>query len=135
MTEKQKSFVYDYWNKTERGRMMIASGSVSESDLLFMIPNNVKRMHGLPVTRTYGKRKSIIKKNRKRFISSFVLFDLISEIIERTFPKTYNDEFIDTFVDVKNINIGDKYDFKPDIRFDTNIRMAEAPTISFKSLL
>ena len=124
MTEKQKSFVYEYWSKTELGRKMIASDSVSNSDLLFMIPNNVKRMHGLPASRTYGKRKSVIKRNRKRQISSFRLFDLISEIIEKTLPKTYNNEWFGEFVDFKNMEFVDfknveaeEYIFKPDYRF------------------
>ena len=116
MTEKQKSFVYEYWNKTELGRKMIASDSVSDSDLLFMIPNNVKRMNGLPASRTYGKRKSVIKRDRKSIILSFRLFDLISEIIEETLPKTYNDEWFGKFVDFKNVEV-EEYAFKPDYRF------------------
>lgn len=120
MTEKQKSFVYKYWNRTELGRKMIASDSVSDSDLLFMIPNNVKRMHGLPASRTYGKRKSIIKRDRKRRISSFRLFDLISEIIEETLPKTYDNEWFGEFVDFKNVE-AEEYTFKPDYRFGITI--------------
>lgn len=120
MTEKQKLFVYEYWNKTELGRKMIASDSVSDSDLLFMIPNNVKRMHGLPASRTYGKRKSIIKRNRKRIISSFRLFDLIGEIIEETLPKTYNNEWFGEFVDFKNVEV-EEYTFKSDYRFGITI--------------
>lgn len=109
MTEKQKFFVYKYWNRTELGREMIASSSVSDSDLLFLIPNNIKRRHGLPVTRTYGKRKSIIKRNRKRFLSSFTLFDIISDIVEGLVPKKWCDgEFFQEFVDIKDMSLGDK---------------------------
>ena len=118
MTEKQKSFVYEYWNKTELGRKMIASDFVSDSDLFFLIPNNVKRRHGLPITRIGGKRKSIKKKNRKHQILSFRLFGLISDIIEETLPKTYNNEYFGDFVECKNIGFGDKYFFKPDFKFD-----------------
>ena len=102
------NFVYEYWNRTELGRKMIASDFVSDSDLLFLIPNNVKRMHGLPVTRTYGKRKSAIKKGRKKEIMSFQLFDIISNIIEELIPKKCNEEFFGQFVDVKDVNFGDK---------------------------
>ena len=55
-----KEFIYEYWNKTKLGKAMIKSNNVSESDLLFLIPNNVKRMHGLPLTRTFGKKKKKI---------------------------------------------------------------------------
>ena len=97
------NFVYEYWNITELGRKMIASESVTDYDLLFLIPNNVKRRHGLPVTRTYGKRKSVIKKDRKRFLSSFYLFDIISELVEELIPKKWNEEFFMEFVDIKEM--------------------------------
>lgn len=113
MTEKQKSFVYKYWNRTELGREMIASGSVSDSDLLFLIPNNVKKMHGLPVTRT-DKKKRKNKNQRKRHILSFKIFDLLEDIIDRTIVSTWSqNDFFDKFVDVKNFVIGDKNKFEP----------------------
>ena len=101
-------FVYEYWNRTELGRKMIASDSVSDDDLLFLIPNNVKRRHGLPVTRIYGKRKSVIKRNRKRKILSFKLFDIISDIIEELIPQACNSKFFMQFVDIKDMSLGDK---------------------------
>lgn len=101
-------FVYQYWSKTELGRKMIASDSVSDSDLLFMIPNNVKRRHGLPATRVYGKRKATTKRNRRRFIQSFYLFDIISEIVEELIPKKIDEHFLQ-FVDVKDVTLGDRY--------------------------
>lgn len=114
MIEKHKSFVYEYWNRTEIGRAMIASNSVSDSDLLFLIPNNVKKMHGLPVTRMPGKKKRERKNQRKRHILSFKLFDLIEEIVERTITSTWSQsDFFDKFVDVKNLAIGDKHKFEP----------------------
>lgn len=133
MTEKQKSFVHKYWSRTELGQAMIASDSISDSDLLFLIPNNVKRRNGLPVTRTYGKRKSIIKRDRKRRISSFRLFDLISKIIEETLPKTYNNEWFGEFVDFKNVE-AEEYTSKPDYRFDTTIPMY-SPIIKINNIL
>ena len=135
MTEKQKSFVYRYWIKTKLGREMIESDSVSDGDLLFLIPNNVKRRNGLPVTRTYGKRKSVIKKNRKRQILLFKSFDLISKIIEETITEKFNsDTFITDFVDVKNADIGDRYTFQPTFRFDTTIPMG-SPMIKINNIL
>ena len=113
MTGKQKAFIYKYWNRTELGRAMIASSSVSDSDLLFLIPNNVKKMHGLPVTRTHGKKKRKKKNQRKKFILSFKLFDLIEEIVERTIVSTWSqNDFFDQFVDVKNFDIGDRHEFQ-----------------------
>ena len=133
MTEKQKSFVYEYWSKTELGQKMIASDFVSDSDLFFLIPNNVKRMHSLPTTRISGKCKSIQKRNRKRQILSFRLFELISETIEEILPKTYNNEWFGEFVDVKNIKV-QEYDFKPDFRWDITMPASTA-IAQFKSVL
>ena len=101
-------FVYEYWSKTELGQKMIASENVSDGDLLFLIPNNVKRMHGLPVTRTLGKKKRQNKNQRKRFILTFRLFDLIEEIVEETSGSTlHNCDFFGQFVDVKDLTLGD----------------------------
>ena len=112
MTEKQKSFVYKYWSRTELGRAMITSSSVSDSDLLFLIPNNVKRMHGLPATRMPGKKKRKRKNKRKKYILSFKLFDLLEDIVEKTIVSTWSqNDFFDKFVDIKNFDIGDKHDF------------------------
>lgn len=106
---KNKEFIYEYWGRTELGRAMIKSNNVSESDLLFLIPNNVKRMHGLPLTRISGKKKRKQKEQRKKFILSFKLFDMIEEIIEDTLCSEWSDnEFFGEFVEVKNLNIGDK---------------------------
>ena len=97
-------FVHKYWNRTALGQKMIASENVSDSDLLFLIPNNVKRMHGLPVTRMTGKNKRNRKNQRKRFIESFRLFDLISETIEETICSTWtNNEFFGQFVYVRTL--------------------------------
>lgn len=127
MTEKQKSFVYEYWNKTELGQAMIASSSVSDSDLLFLIPNNVKKMHGLPVTRMSGKKKRKKKIQRKRLILSFKLFDLIEEVVERTIVSTWSqNDFFDKFVDVKNLAIVNKHKFEP---FDKS-KIVTVPTFT-----
>lgn len=95
-------FVYEYWNRTELGRKMIASERVSYSDLLFLIPNNIKRRHKLPTTRIHGKNKSIKKRRRRRQILSFNLFDIIEETIEELLVPKITDEYFGTFVDFKN---------------------------------
>lgn len=110
---KNKEFVYEYWSRTELGRAMIKSNNVSESDLLFLIPNNVKRMNGIPITRISGKKKRKQKRQRKRFILSFKFFDIIEEIVEDTLcSKFYDNEFFSEFVEVKDLNIGDEHIFK-----------------------
>lgn len=106
---KNKEFIYEYWGRTRLGREMIKSSNVSESDLLFLMPNNVKRMHSLPLTRISGKKKRKQKEQRKRFILSFKLFDIIEDIVEETLCSKWSDnEFFNEFVEVKNLNIGDK---------------------------
>ena len=109
MNQKQKDFLYAYWSRTELGREMIKSIYVSDSDLLFLMPNNVKRMHGLPLTRISGKKKRKQKINKKKNILSFNLFDIIEEIIDKTIGEQIIDnDYFGKFVDVKGLNIGDK---------------------------
>ena len=110
MNEKQKSFVYKYWNRTELGREMIASSSVSDSDLLFLIPNNVKKMNGLSVTRITSKRKRKNKNQRKKHILSFKFLDLLEKIVGRTVVSTWSQNVFDKFVNVKNFTIDDKFE-------------------------
>lgn len=106
---KNKEFIYEYWNRSEIGREMIKSNNVSESDLLFLIPNNIKKMHGLPLTRINAKKKRRTKKLKKRYILSFKLFDIIEGIVEKTIHSQWSDNpFFDKFVEVKNLDVGDK---------------------------
>ena len=105
---KNKQFAHEYWSRTELGRKMIASDRVSDSDLLFLIPNNVKRMHGLPPTRTFGRNKSELKRLRKRYIHSFKLFEIIEELVDDMLTSKFKDEeFFQEFVEFKNVNYGD----------------------------
>lgn len=104
---KNKEFIYEYWSRTEHGKKMIESEWVSESDLLFLIPNNVKRMHGLPLTRIKGKRKRKRKNLRKNHILMFDLLDIISELIDDVLISKFgNGEFFGEFVEVKNLHHG-----------------------------
>lgn len=103
-----KQFIYDYWSRTEPGRRMIASNNVSESELLFLIPNNIKKRHWLPLTRLGNrKKKRKYKSRRKQHILSYGLFDILEEIIEETLEYSYQKKFFNKFVDVKDLNIGD----------------------------
>lgn len=111
ITCKNKEFICEYHNRTRLGKKMIASNHVSESDLLFLIPNNVKRMHGLPLSRVskHGRSAKKYKHSKRRFILSFNLFDIIEEIVEEMLP-SYTNEFFGEFVEVKNLVLEDKGD-------------------------
>lgn len=103
---KNKEFIYEYWNRTKLGREMIKSNNISESDLLFLIPNNVKKMHGLPLTRIPGKRKRKQKEQRRRFILTFKLFDIIEKITEEMLKSKFSDgELFGEFVDFKKLRL------------------------------
>ena len=107
--EKYIKIVHEYWSKTELGRKMIKSDNVSDLDLLFLIPNNVKKRYGLPLTRISGKKKRKQKHQRKRFIMSFQCFDIIENIIEEHLTSAWsNSEFFGEFVETKKCNLGDK---------------------------
>ena len=106
---KNKQFVHEYWNRTELGRKMIASDRVSDSDLLFLIPNNVKRMHGLPPTRTFGRNKSKSKRLRQQYIQSFRLFEIIEDLVDEMLGQFKYDKFFGEFVEFKNLNLGGCY--------------------------
>lgn len=105
--DKIEIFVREYWGRTDFGRKMLESKFVSDLDLLFLIPNNVKRRNGLPTTRICGKNKRKQKQDKRRIILSFPVFDIISEIIEETLPQQI-DEHLGTFAEIKDISIGDK---------------------------
>lgn len=128
-------FVYEYWSRTELSRKMIASDLVSDSDLLFLIPNNVKRMHGLPLTRISGSKKRKKKRLRRRYILSFELFEIIEDMVEEIVgSKLSNNQFFDKFVDIKGMEIGEKNVFQPDFRLDTTVRTSVRPIMPFNSI-
>jgi hypothetical protein len=104
---KIETFIHEYWGRTDFGRQMLKSKFVSDLDLLFLIPNNIKRRNGFPTTRICGKNKRKQKRDKRRIILSFPLFEIISEIIEETLPQQI-DEGFGTFVEVRDISIGDK---------------------------
>lgn len=107
MIEKHRYLIHKYWSRTELGRKMIDSNNVSESDLLFLIPNNVKKKCELPLTRISGKEKRKQKRQKKRFIMSFRLFDLVEGVIEKNIcSKWATNEFFEQFVDFKEVRYG-----------------------------
>ena len=96
---------------------MIKSNHVSDLDLLFLMPNNVKRRHGLPLTRISGKKKRKQKEARRKNIFGFKLFDIIEEIIDKTISEqVVHNDYFGKLVDVEDINIGD-----PNYFVDENI--------------
>lgn len=107
MKEERREFVYRYWGRTEFGREMLSSGMVTEDEMYFLIPNNVKRMHGFPTIRTYARRKSRYKKARRRQIMIFRLFPIFEQAIENVLPKRVSESF-DSFVDFRSVSFGDK---------------------------
>ena len=63
----------------------------------------------MPITRISGKKKRKQKEQRKRFILSFKLFDIIENIVDETLCSKWSDnEFFNEFVEVKNLNIVDE---------------------------
>lgn len=104
MTENQRQLIHNYWNKTELGKMMIQKYSASDLDLLFLIPNNKKKILGLPMTRLGNKRnKKKYKVNRIKSIVALKVFDIIEEINKQ---RLSNINF-DNFIDYKNLELGD----------------------------
>lgn len=104
---KIEIFVREYWERTDFGKKMLESEFVSDLDLLFLISNNVRRRNGLPTTRICGKNKRKQKRDRRRRILSFQVFEVLSTIIEETLPQQIEEQSW-TFVEIKNISIGDK---------------------------
>lgn len=95
-----KEFVYKFWSrKGDLGKAMIESNNITYEDLLFLIPNNVKRTHGLPPTRIRGSRKRIQKNRRKRAILAFKMYDIVDKLIEEKFS---NENYFVKFVDFKD---------------------------------
>ena len=69
--------------------------------------NNKRRMHGLPVLR--GRVNKCRSKKFPSFRPTPKLFFLIEDIIEETLCENWKDnKFFNKFVDIKNIDVGDK---------------------------
>lgn len=71
MIEKHRYLIHKYWSRTELGRKMIDSNNVSESDLLFLIPNNVKKKIRVALNTNIWQRKEKTKKTEKNIYYVF----------------------------------------------------------------
>ena len=89
--------LYRYYEGTESGRKLIHMlGVNSERDLLFLMPNNKKRMLGLPLTRVSGRNKRKTKEKRKKQIlvnpKTFAAIEgAISEMLTEQFENMFDD--------------------------------------------
>ena len=101
-----EKLVQEYWGKTDFGKKALSFPVLSTEDWYFLIPNNVKRRNGLPTTRISKKRKSAYKKRYKQFLS-FKLFNIVDSIVEEMINNNI-DNFYNNFVEVKDLELGDK---------------------------
>lgn len=94
--------IHNYWSKYEIGREMIESVYVSDSDLLFLIPNNKKKILGLPLTRVNQKNnKKRYKTTRRGNFYSFRVFDIIENLVEKLLKNELDDgRYFEDFIDV-----------------------------------
>lgn len=94
--------VTDYWTRRGiLGRKMVESSLFTERDLLLLMPNNYKKMHGLPMTRANGQRKRVLKK-RCRTILNRKIFPITQEVIEETLPQKIENTF-SCFTDIADM--------------------------------
>lgn len=102
-----KEFVYKYWaRKGDLGKAMIESNNVAYEDLLFLIPNNVRKVHGLPLTRIRGSHKRIKKHRMKTAILTFKLYDMLEETVNKLIGEKFsNENYFIKFVDFRNKNL------------------------------
>ena len=99
-----KEFVYKFWSrKGDLGKAMIESNNVTYEDLLFLIPNNVRKAHGLPLTRIPGSRKRIKKHSMKIAILNFKMYDMLEETVNKLINEEFsNKNYFIEFVDFRN---------------------------------
>lgn len=83
------------------GERLLESDRVSESDLLRAIPNNYKRLHGMPLLRLNGKRKTNLKKHSIDRLTN-ALFPIVTEMMESEISKRFPDLF-SLFADIHDI--------------------------------
>lgn len=102
-----KDFVYNFWRrKGDLGTAMINSNNISYDDLLFLIPNNMRKAHGLPLTRVRGSRKRIKKNRMKIAILTFKAYDIFEEIIDNLIKEKFsNENYFTNFTDFRNRNL------------------------------
>lgn len=77
---------------------------LSLEDLLFLIPNNVKKRNHIPMTRVSPKRKAKHKREVKAKIQFAPLGVILEEIINNTIPKEWqNNQFFGKFVEIEYV--------------------------------
>ncbi len=86
------------------GDLMLRSDRVSEADLLLVMPNNYKRMHGLPITRRNGRRKALCKQRSRAFLLA-AIFPMVEELISSLIPQRVEESF-SLFADVSSVPYG-----------------------------
>ena len=105
-----KEFVYKYWaRKGDLGKAMIESNNVTYEDLLFLIPNNVRKVHRLPLTRIRGSHKRIKKYSMKIAILNFKMYDMLEETVNKLIEEKFsNENYFAKFMDFKDKSLGDQ---------------------------
>ena len=83
------------------GERLLESDRVSESDLLRVIPNNYKRLHGMPLLRLNCKRKASLKKQITGRLTN-ALFPIVTEMMELEISKQLPDLF-SLFADIHDV--------------------------------
>lgn len=102
-----KDFVYNFWRrKGNLGIEMINSNNISYDDLLFLIPNNMRKAHGLPLTRIRGSRKRIKKNRMKIAILTFKVYDIFEKTINNLIEEKFsNENYFISFTDFRSKNL------------------------------
>lgn len=96
-----KKEIIEYWEKQDFGQEIL--NELSESELLLLIPNNKKRMLGLPLTRIPSKKKRHTKNKRKSQVFKSH-FDFVDKCIAKAIAEEI-DKMLDGFVDIKKYNV------------------------------
>ncbi len=92
--------------RMNRLHLLIADRTIPpESELLLLIPNNKKRMLGLPLTRIPSKNKRHTKNKRKSQVFKSH-FDFVDKCIAKAIAEEI-DKMLDGFVDIKNLMLGE----------------------------
>lgn len=100
--------VLTYWEYKPLGPQMLDSENLDFHDLLLLIPNNKKKMLGIPMTRIAGRRKHFIKKQQILRTTTWKLWDILSETIDNILnDRLVTSSFFQDFVDIKSIELGD----------------------------
>ena len=103
---RNKQLLYDYISRTELGEKLVQYPQITTSQLWFLVPNNVKRRLGIPVTRVAkrGRKTRKYKQLRKRIVLSQLLFDILCKMIESNLTYDYQQNFFQSFVEIHSFD-------------------------------